>query len=51
MISMLKSAYKKIWVPILGRLLSKLIPLIEGKSPSKLPTYDIDGDHRKDLNS
>jgi len=47
---MLKSAYKKIWVPILGRLLSKLIPLIEGKSPSKLPTYDIDGDHKKDIN-
>ncbi len=48
---MLKSAYKKIWVPIMGRALSILIPLIEGKSPSKLPTYDIDGDHRKDINN
>ena len=41
---MLKSAYKKIWVPVMGRLLSSLIPLIEGKPPSKLPSYDIDGD-------
>ena len=51
MIFMLKSAYKKIWVPVLGRLLSNLIPLIEGKSPSKLPTYDIDADFRKDINN
>tara|TARA_Y100001968_G_scaffold91496_1_gene82312 strand:- start:147 stop:299 length:153 start_codon:yes stop_codon:yes gene_type:complete len=41
---MLKIAYKKIWVPFLGRLLSRLIPLIEGKAPNELPTYDIDGD-------
>ena len=40
---MLKNLYKKFWVPVMGRVLSKLIPLIEGKSPSDLPTYDIDG--------
>ena len=39
---MLKIAYKRIWVPVMGRILSKLIPLLEGKSPNKLPTYDID---------
>ena len=43
---MLKNAYKKIWVPVMGRLLSILIPLLEGKVPSKLPTYDIDGDQK-----
>ena len=41
---MLKSAYKKIWVPVMGRIIARLIPLLEGKPPSKLPTYDIDGD-------
>ena len=44
---MLKTAYKKFWVPILGRLLSKMIPLVEGKAPEKLPTYDIDGEKKK----
>jgi len=44
---MLKSAYKKIWVPVMGRLLFRLIPLIEGKVPNKLPTYDIDGAIKK----
>ena len=43
---MLKTAYKKLWVPILGRLISKLIPLIEGKQPAEFPTYDIDGDKK-----
>ena len=43
---MLKTAYKKLWVPVMGRLLSKLIPLLEGKPPNKLPTYDIDGDKK-----
>tara|TARA_Y100001968_G_C19218756_1_gene648591 strand:+ start:688 stop:816 length:129 start_codon:yes stop_codon:yes gene_type:complete len=41
---MLKNLYIKVWVPVMGRLLSKLIPLIEGKPPKKLPTYDIDGE-------
>ncbi len=41
---MLKTAYKKFWVPVMGRLLSKFIPLLEGKPPNKLPTYDIDGE-------
>ena len=40
---MLKSAYKKFWVPIMGRLLSNFIPLLEGKAPKEKPTYDIDG--------
>tara|TARA_Y100001968_G_C19336834_1_gene707346 strand:- start:365 stop:529 length:165 start_codon:yes stop_codon:yes gene_type:complete len=42
--TMLKSSYKRIWVPFMGRLLSRLIPLIEGKKPNQSPTYDIDGD-------
>ena len=41
---MLKVAYKKFWVPVMGRIISRLIPMIEGKRPNKLPTYDIDGD-------
>tara|TARA_Y100001968_G_scaffold158768_1_gene145200 strand:- start:171 stop:317 length:147 start_codon:yes stop_codon:yes gene_type:complete len=43
---MLKIAYKKFWVPVMGRIISRLIPLIEGKSPNQLPTYDIDGDQK-----
>ena len=43
---MLKSAYKKLWVPVMGRLISTLIPLFEGKVPNKKPTYDIDGDKK-----
>ena len=39
---MLKYAYKKLWVPIIGRFLSSFIPLIEGEKPKKKPTYDID---------
>ena len=41
---MLKKGYKKFWVPVMGRLLSKFIPLLEGEQPKKKPTYDIDGD-------
>ena len=41
---MLKIAYKRFWVPVMGRLISKLIPFLEGKPPTDLPTYDIDGD-------
>ncbi len=40
---MLKRAYKNFWVPIMGRILTKFIPIIEGGSPEKVPTYDIDG--------
>ena len=43
---MLKSAYKKLWVPIMGRLISRFIPLIEGKPAKEIPTYDIDGDQK-----
>ncbi len=43
----LKNAYKIFWVPLMGRLLSGLIPMIEGKSPEKKPTYDIDGEKKK----
>tara|TARA_Y100001968_G_scaffold2431_1_gene2044 strand:- start:226 stop:378 length:153 start_codon:yes stop_codon:yes gene_type:complete len=48
--TILKSAYKKIWVPVVGRFLSRLIPLIEGQAPNKLPTYDIDGEKNKRVN-
>ena len=48
---MLKSAYKYIWVPVMGRLISRLIPLLEGKSPKEFPTYDIDGDKNKTKNN
>ena len=43
---MLKSAYKRFWVPVMGRFVSRLIPLLEGKEPDKKPTYDIDGDKK-----
>ena len=43
----LKKAYTRLWVPIMGRFVSKFIPLLEGKAPEKLPTYDIDGDGDK----
>ena len=43
----LKNAYSKFWVPVMGRLISKLIPLLEGKAPKKQPTYDIDCDKSK----
>ena len=39
---MLKKAYANFWVPVMGRFISKLIPLVEGKAPKKLPTYEID---------
>ena len=41
----LKDAYTKFWVPVMGRFVSKLIPWLEGKPPEKPPTYDIDGDN------
>jgi len=43
----LKNAYTRFWVPVMGRFISKLIPLIEGKSPKKTPTFDIDGKKSK----
>ncbi len=46
MIYMLKIAYKKFWVPVMGRILSKLIPLFEGQEPKEIPTYDIDSDKK-----
>ena len=45
---MLKSAYKNFWVPVMGRLVSSLIPLLEGKRTLVPPTYDIDGDKKFD---
>tara|TARA_B100000579_G_C22038021_1_gene491310 strand:+ start:192 stop:326 length:135 start_codon:yes stop_codon:yes gene_type:complete len=44
---MLRNAYKKFWVPVMGRLITKLIPLLEGKQPDKSPTYDIDGERKR----
>tara|TARA_Y100001968_G_C19124508_1_gene603576 strand:+ start:508 stop:663 length:156 start_codon:yes stop_codon:yes gene_type:complete len=46
----IKNAYKEFWVPVMGRLLSRLIPLIEGKTPKQKPTYDIDGDKKPSKN-
>tara|TARA_B100000579_G_scaffold397082_1_gene376375 strand:+ start:585 stop:695 length:111 start_codon:yes stop_codon:yes gene_type:complete len=34
-------------VPIMGRFITSLIPLFEGKIPEKIPTYDIDGDKKR----
>ena len=48
MIKILKDGYKKFWVPVMGRLVSKLIPLFEGKAPDEPPTYDIDGEKKND---
>ena len=45
--SILKHAYKSFWVPVMGRFISSLIPLLEGKPPKKIPTYDIDGEKMK----
>ena len=47
----LKNAYANFWVPVMGRFVSRLIPLLEGKPPEKIPTYDIDGDKKKINNS
>tara|TARA_B100000965_G_C19279274_1_gene620811 strand:- start:336 stop:479 length:144 start_codon:yes stop_codon:yes gene_type:complete len=44
---LLKNAYKRFWVPVMGRFVSNLIPLLEGKPPKNKPTYDIDGDKPK----
>ena len=43
----LKNAYKTFWVPVMGRFVSSLIPLLEGRPPDKKPTYDIDTAERK----
>ena len=47
---LLKTSYKKIWVPVMGRILSRLIPLLEGKTPNEIPTFDIDGDQKAEKN-
>tara|TARA_Y100001968_G_scaffold16577_1_gene13179 strand:- start:174 stop:317 length:144 start_codon:yes stop_codon:yes gene_type:complete len=44
---LLKKAYAKIWVPVMGRVVSVLIPLFEGKTPVKRPSYDIDSEKCK----
>ena len=51
MLNILKSSYKRIWVPVMGRFISILIPLFEGKSPNKSSTYDIDGDQDAEKNN
>ena len=48
MIKKLKYAYTKFWVPVMGRFISKLIPILEGKAPEKPPTFDIDGGNLND---
>ena len=47
MINILKKAYIIFWVPVMGRFISRLIPLVEGKEPEKLPTYEIDSEKLK----
>ena len=47
----LAKAYKRFWVPVMGRFLFKLITLLEGKVPEEKPTYDIDGDKKGKRNS
>tara|TARA_Y100001968_G_scaffold322855_1_gene359628 strand:+ start:1587 stop:1730 length:144 start_codon:yes stop_codon:yes gene_type:complete len=47
MFKTLKKAYANFWVPIMGRFISRFIPLLEGKAPEKPPTYDIDRDNLK----
>ena len=47
----LKNAYKTFWVPVMGRFISGLIPLFEGKAPEKNPTYDIDGARKKKIDN
>ena len=44
---LLKYAYTRFWVPVMGRFVSKMIPFLEGKAPEKPPTYDIDGNNSK----
>ena len=51
MIKILKNAYKNFWVPVMGRLISGLIPLLEGTTPKKIPTYDIDGEKKQNKNN
>ena len=48
MTKMLKYAYTKFWVPVMGRFISKLIPILEGKAPEIPPTFDIDGKNLND---
>tara|TARA_Y100001968_G_C19112750_1_gene598007 strand:+ start:531 stop:686 length:156 start_codon:yes stop_codon:yes gene_type:complete len=51
MTQLLRSAYKNFWVPVMGRFISRLIPLLEGKNPETPPTYDIDGDKKYEKSS
>ncbi len=39
--NILDKAYKKIWVPIFGRVLYRFVDLIERKSPKEKPTFKI----------
>ena len=48
MSKILRIAYTKFWVPVMGRFISKLIPILEGKDPEKPPTFDIDGENLND---
>ena len=51
MIKILKNAYKSFWVPVMGRFISGLIPLLEGKAQEENPTYDIDGVRKKKIDN
>ena len=39
--NMLNQAYKRIWVPIFGRVLYRFVDFIERKPPTEKPTYQI----------
>ena len=47
----LKNAYRTFWVPVMGRFISGFIVFLEGKSPEKNPTYDIDGVRKKKIDN
>ncbi len=40
--NLLATLYTRYWVPILGRFISILIPIIEGKKADKPPTYKLE---------
>jgi len=46
---MLKKAYKHLWVPIMGRILTVFIPVLEGRAAKEKPSYDIDAEKKKNL--
>ncbi len=48
MLKTLKNLYSDVWMPFFGRLLFKLVPLIEGKKSNIEPTYKFTKEYEKD---